>query len=102
MQTARTDRSADQEKAKKDIEAKRARFNELCHTVFDTEAGAELMEELLTRYNFFGRSFIADAGGSVCPLRAAIREGEKVPLTLFLTAIADSGKKTKHIKTRIK
>jgi len=65
--------SAKQSANLKDID----RLSQAFAAVLMSEDGQTVINHLWKRFGVDDRCFIADANGSVCPLRAAVRDGER-------------------------
>lgn len=59
----------------------------LAKEVFSTPAGAELLAHLIHKYDLLGRSFLPDVDARVCPIRGAIRDGERATVNYLITLI---------------
>lgn len=58
-----------------------------CET-FSTEAGQELLSHLCKRFDLIHRTFIPDPSTkSLCPLRAAVRDGERSAVSYLIHLI---------------
>jgi hypothetical protein len=55
--------------------------------VFSTDDGQAVLAHLEARFDIKGRTFIATETGTLCPLRAAVRDGERAAVNYILTLI---------------
>jgi hypothetical protein len=63
------------------------RLAQIAHETFRTEAGTELLAHLCRHFGLTGRSFLPDSQASLCPYRAAVRDGERAALSHIITLI---------------
>lgn len=73
------------ELARREEEAKR--IASIAYQVFNTEAGQELLHHLIHRYGLLTRTFIPGKDHAVCPYRAAVRDGERAPVSYLIHLI---------------
>ncbi len=55
--------------------------------VFSTDDGQAVLAHLEARFDIKGRTFIATETGTLCPYRAAVRDGERAAINYILTLI---------------
>lgn len=60
-------------------------------SVLMTEDGKAVIDHLWKRFGVDERVFIADPSGAVCPLRAAVRDGERAAIK-YIFALARKAK----------
>ena len=76
---------AEIEKAKIEL----ARMGQIAARVFSSPDGIELLTHLWQRFDVPGRTFLMSRDGAVCPLRAALRDGERAAVNYLLTLAAE-------------
>lgn len=79
---------ADRKEAHKNAEASRMaeaqRLAALAYECFSTPAGTELLHHFIHKYGLTTRTFIPGESATVCPYRAAIRDGERAPVSYII------------------
>ena len=83
-----SEKQAKAKSAENDRNKELKRLASLASEVFTTQAGDELLSHLSARFGLINRTFIPDAtSGDVCPLRAAVRDGERSAITYLIYLI---------------
>jgi hypothetical protein len=76
------------------LRLERERVVNVAAAVFKTPDGMELLEYLCKRFNLHARSFLsADPRGALCPLNAAVRDGQKAVIHHLLELVREDNPK---------
>jgi hypothetical protein len=62
---------------------------DVARSVFSTQDGQRLLDHLDARFGLNTRVFLPNPDNSLCPLRAAVRDGERAAIA-YLHALIDS------------